>query len=238
MGGATSTTSKVAIIRKSEIPGVDVDYTFIKIAPDQAQVDMTGNCGNRASGVGPFALDEELGRPTRRGQRMMDITVINTNTQQIPVETVHVTSAGKLSEGGDYSIAGLEVPLKSPFCIQVDARWVQKVALMRLILKYCPSTWGNLIPAFRWRGLSASALREAYQEQWHGIFGAKNTQRMTTMPLQNGKPCRLVDVEAKLETHENGETSVESVSVFRSTRRLFDGKAFDRLESQVVGLIR
>ena len=69
VGGAASTTSKVAVIRKSKIPGFDVDYTFVQVAPDQAQVDMTGNCGNMASGVGPFALDEELVRPTIQGQR-------------------------------------------------------------------------------------------------------------------------------------------------------------------------
>ncbi|KAE8326222.1 PrpF protein-domain-containing protein [Aspergillus sergii] len=98
VGGATSTTSKVAVIRKSKIPGVDVDYTFVQVAPDQAQVDMTGNCENMASGVGPFALDEEL---------QMDITVFNTNTQQILVEAVHVTPDGKFSEDGDYSITGV-----------------------------------------------------------------------------------------------------------------------------------
>ncbi|KAE8340658.1 hypothetical protein BDV24DRAFT_175145 [Aspergillus arachidicola] len=88
VGGATSTTSKVAVIRKSKIPGVDVDYTFVRVAPDQAQVDMTGNCGNMASG-------------------QMDITVFNTNTQQILVEAVQVTPDGEFSEDGDYSIAGV-----------------------------------------------------------------------------------------------------------------------------------
>jgi 2-methylaconitate cis-trans-isomerase PrpF len=60
IGGATSTTSKVAVISKSKRPGVDVDYTFIQVAPNEACVDMSGNCGNIASGVGPFALDEGL----------------------------------------------------------------------------------------------------------------------------------------------------------------------------------
>jgi 2-methylaconitate cis-trans-isomerase PrpF len=69
VGGATSTTSKVAVIRKSKTAGVDVDYTFVQVAPDQAQVDMTGNCGNMASGVGPFALDEGLVNPTESGQK-------------------------------------------------------------------------------------------------------------------------------------------------------------------------
>lgn len=60
IGGATSTTSKVAVVAKSTRPGIDVDYTFVQVAPDQAKVDMTGNCGNIASGVGPFSLDEGL----------------------------------------------------------------------------------------------------------------------------------------------------------------------------------
>ena len=60
VGGATSTTSKVAVVSKSNRPGVDVDYTFAQVAPSEACVDMSGNCGNIASGVGPFALDEGL----------------------------------------------------------------------------------------------------------------------------------------------------------------------------------
>ncbi|KAE8385362.1 hypothetical protein BDV23DRAFT_176305 [Aspergillus alliaceus] len=58
---------------------VDVDYTLVQVAPDQAQVDMNGSCGNMTSGFGPFALDEEL----------VDIRVFKSNTQQLLVETVH-----------------------------------------------------------------------------------------------------------------------------------------------------
>lgn len=60
VGGATSTTSKVAIVSKSTRPDADVDYTFAQVAVGQGKVDFTGNCGNMASGVGPFALDEGL----------------------------------------------------------------------------------------------------------------------------------------------------------------------------------
>jgi 2-methylaconitate cis-trans-isomerase PrpF len=60
VGGATSTTSKVAVVAKSRRENIDVEYTFVQVAPDQAVVDMTGNCGNIASGVAPFALDEGL----------------------------------------------------------------------------------------------------------------------------------------------------------------------------------
>lgn len=60
VGGATSTTSKVAIVARSKRPNIDIDYTFIQVAPDQPRIDMTGNCGNIASGVGPFSLDEGI----------------------------------------------------------------------------------------------------------------------------------------------------------------------------------
>lgn len=62
VGGATSTTSKAAIVVKSTRAHADVDYTFVQVAPDRAGIDMTGNCGNMASGVGPFALDEGIVR--------------------------------------------------------------------------------------------------------------------------------------------------------------------------------
>ena len=60
VGGATSTTSKVAVVSKSTKPGIDVDYQFVQVAVGDSRIDMTGNCGNIASGVGPFALDEGL----------------------------------------------------------------------------------------------------------------------------------------------------------------------------------
>lgn len=64
VGGATSTTSKVAVISPSTRMGVDVDYTFVQVAVGQEVVDFSGNCGNMCSGVGPFALQEGLVRAT------------------------------------------------------------------------------------------------------------------------------------------------------------------------------
>jgi 2-methylaconitate cis-trans-isomerase PrpF len=62
VGGATSTTSKVAVVSPSSRAGVDVDYTFVQVAVGQEAVDLSGNCGNMCSGVGPFALQEGLVR--------------------------------------------------------------------------------------------------------------------------------------------------------------------------------
>jgi 2-methylaconitate cis-trans-isomerase PrpF len=60
VGGATSTTSKVAVISPSTRVGVDIDYTFVQVAIGQEAVDFSGNCGNMCAGVGPFALQEGL----------------------------------------------------------------------------------------------------------------------------------------------------------------------------------
>lgn len=64
IGGATSTTSKVAVIEKSHREGIDVDYTFVQVGIGSENVDLSGNCGNILAGVGPFALDEGLVRAT------------------------------------------------------------------------------------------------------------------------------------------------------------------------------
>lgn len=60
LGGGSSTTSKVIVVSKSELPGIDVEYTFVQVAVGKAAIDMTGNCGNMSSGVAAFALDEGL----------------------------------------------------------------------------------------------------------------------------------------------------------------------------------
>ncbi|EON68405.1 hypothetical protein W97_07729 [Coniosporium apollinis CBS 100218] len=107
VGGATSTTSKVAIVASSQRPGIDVEYTFAQVAVGRDRVDYSGNCGNIASGVGPFALQEGLVRP-EPGQRQMDIRIFNTNTSRTLVETVEVDEEGGFEEDGDYEIAGVK----------------------------------------------------------------------------------------------------------------------------------
>lgn len=64
IGGATSTTSKVAVVSPSSRPGIDVDYTFVQVAVGQEAVDFSGNCGNMCAGVGLFAVQEGLARPS------------------------------------------------------------------------------------------------------------------------------------------------------------------------------
>jgi len=60
MGGADPLTSKVALVKKSERAGVDVDYLFLQVFVDQPIVTDTQNCGNILAGVGPFAIERGL----------------------------------------------------------------------------------------------------------------------------------------------------------------------------------
>ncbi|CAD0093659.1 unnamed protein product [Aureobasidium mustum] len=106
IGGATSTTSKVAVISRSSRPDADVDYTFVQVTIGAPKLDMTGNCGNIASGVGPFAVDEGLIN-VLPGQKQVQVRVFNTNTNSVMVETVQVDDEGHFLEDGDCKLPGL-----------------------------------------------------------------------------------------------------------------------------------
>lgn len=60
MGGGHPLTSKVAVVSKSEREGTDVDYLFLQVWPDRAEVSDQQNCGNILAAVGPFALEKGL----------------------------------------------------------------------------------------------------------------------------------------------------------------------------------
>jgi 2-methylaconitate cis-trans-isomerase PrpF len=75
IGGATSTTSKVAVISPSTRPGIDVDYTFVQVAVGSDAVDFSGNCGNMCSGVGLFAAQEGLARQQEGEQSVSGLHV-------------------------------------------------------------------------------------------------------------------------------------------------------------------
>ena len=103
LGGATSTTSKVAIISKSDKEDYDVNYTFAQVSIDKAIVSYKGNCGNISSAVGPFAIEQGL----------VDITspetvvrIYNTNTKKVIYSHVQ-TPNGEVEYDGDFSIAGV-----------------------------------------------------------------------------------------------------------------------------------
>lgn len=103
IGGATSTTSKVAIIGNGTGPDIDVNYTFGQVDITRPLIDGRGNCGNISSAVGPYAIDEGMvpcQEPTSQ------VRFLNTNTNKVIV--AHVPSRdGRFEEDGDFAIGGV-----------------------------------------------------------------------------------------------------------------------------------
>lgn len=103
MGGANTSTSKVAVIKKSDRPGIDVDYTFGQVDVAAPIVGKTMNCGNISSAVGPFAIDEGL---VEAVEPMTEVHIFNTNTQKEIIEQVPVQNGRAVTEG-DFAIDGV-----------------------------------------------------------------------------------------------------------------------------------
>lgn len=113
MGGSHIVTSKIAIIKPSKQPDVDVDYTFVQIGIDNNVVGYSGNCGNISAGVGPFAVDEGLVKEKRAGMSIdsnvgtQEVRILNTGTNKILLSHVPINpQSGRSLELGSYSIAG------------------------------------------------------------------------------------------------------------------------------------
>ncbi len=118
LGGAHPLTSKVGIVRAGTTPGVDLEFLFAQLQPDNDTVDTTANCGNMLAAVVPFALergliqaqgDETTARVLTRNTGMQcDITV------QTPVTPLgrQVTYEGQARIDG---VPGVSAPITINF---------------------------------------------------------------------------------------------------------------------------
>ena len=103
IGGAASTSSKVAIISPSDNPDYDVVYNFGQVSIDRPIVDFKGNCGNISSAVGPFAIDEGL---VKAVEPITTVRIHQKNTDKLIIAEVPVKNGGFDCEG-DFQIAGI-----------------------------------------------------------------------------------------------------------------------------------
>ncbi len=104
MGGADPLTSKIAVIRKSERAGVDVDYLFLQAFVDKPIVTDAQNCGNILVGVGPFAIERGLVKPD--GDET-EVVIYMENTGQIAVANVRTPGGGMPTYAGNRAIDGV-----------------------------------------------------------------------------------------------------------------------------------
>jgi 4-oxalomesaconate tautomerase len=103
MGGGHPLTSKVAVVSKSTRPGIDVDYLFLQVWPDRAEVSDQQNCGNILAGVGPFAIEQGLVSPTGD---LTGVAIYMVNTDSKATAFVE-TPGGKVNYSGTARIDGV-----------------------------------------------------------------------------------------------------------------------------------
>ncbi len=108
MGGATSSTSKAILVGKSSVANHDVDYYFCQVAIDKDFVDMSGNCGNLSSAVGPFAIKEGLVDNVPENG-VCCVRIWQANIKKTILCYVKMEN-GMVKEMGDYYIDGVAFP--------------------------------------------------------------------------------------------------------------------------------
>ncbi|MGO2861018.1 MAG: PrpF domain-containing protein [Brevibacterium sp.] len=106
VGGASSTTSKAAVISPSAIPDIDISYLFAQVGIGLSAVEFTSNCGNCASAVGLYAIQNGLVRPSGE---VTEVRMFNENTRS--VLSAHVATPGKkIPANGTETIPGSSMP--------------------------------------------------------------------------------------------------------------------------------
>src|SRR5208283_613579 len=96
MGGGHPLTSKVAVVRRSASEDADVDYLFLQVWPDRAEVSDNQNCGNLLAGVGPFALESGI---VPAVDPTTSVRVFMENTRSLAVVQVQTPSGVVCYEG-------------------------------------------------------------------------------------------------------------------------------------------
>lgn len=91
------------MVSRSARADADVEYLFLQVSVEQAQVSDAQNCGNMLAGVAPFALERGL-LPARDGETEVRIFMRNTGT----LATASVqTPGGQVRYDGDARIDGV-----------------------------------------------------------------------------------------------------------------------------------
>ncbi len=103
VGGAHPLTSKVAVVSPSKRGDADVDYLFLQVAVDKAQVSDSQNCGNILAGVGPWAIENGL---VAIAGDTTPVRIHMVNTGGIAVAHVP-TARGEVEYEGDARIDGV-----------------------------------------------------------------------------------------------------------------------------------
>jgi 4-oxalomesaconate tautomerase len=103
VGGAHPLTSKVAVLNRSQRDDADVDYLFLQVVVDKAEVSDSQNCGNILAGVGPWAIENGF---VNANDGITPVRIHMVNTGSIAVAHVQ-TPGGQVEYEGDARIDGV-----------------------------------------------------------------------------------------------------------------------------------
>jgi 4-oxalomesaconate tautomerase len=103
MGGSHPLTSKVAVVSRSARDGADVEYLFLQVWPDRAEVSDSQNCGNMLAAVGPFAIERGL---VAARDDVTPVRIWMQNTQTLAIASVQ-TPGGLVRYDGAARIDGV-----------------------------------------------------------------------------------------------------------------------------------
>ena len=121
VGGATSLTSKVAIVGPSAETGIDIDYLFAQVGTRDPVVDFAPTCGNMLAGVGPFAIESGM-IAAKEGETTIRIRSVNTGAI---VEACIQTPNCRVTYEGDTAIDGVPstaAPIILNFCDAIGSK--------------------------------------------------------------------------------------------------------------------
>jgi 4-oxalomesaconate tautomerase len=103
VGGSHPLTSKVAVLSASTRDDADIDYLFLQVVVDKAEVSDSQNCGNILAGVGPWAIENGL-VSTTGDTTLVRIHMVNSKSLAV----AHVpTPGGQVEYEGDARIDGV-----------------------------------------------------------------------------------------------------------------------------------
>lgn len=105
MGGCVSSNNKIVVVRKSTLPGVDVDYLVGQSIVGKAQIDYKSNCGNMTAAAAPYAV--EMGLVEKLTEPVTTVHMFNLNTNKYIDVTVPVKN-GQFDNEGTCAIAGVD----------------------------------------------------------------------------------------------------------------------------------
>src|SRR5699024_8208438 len=103
IGGGTSLTSKLAIVGVTELKACDIFYTFGQVDITSQKVDYHVTCGNMASAVGLYAVEEGF---VALKEGVTTVRIFNTNTERVMEVDVPVKN-GEVVQSGDFEISGV-----------------------------------------------------------------------------------------------------------------------------------